>query len=170
MKTDPQKIKEFMQFLSQTLNDEIIVIGGWAVHAYGCKDTTFDGDAMISYRAEGELGDSYLITKNPRRKKSRFQCEANCDIDLYVEHQHGFRITFEEIQAYHEKRDGMNVACPEHLLVLKIDAFKDRHGKPNGAKDKEDLIRLLIHALFKHPSILEKHFEPEALELLPKAV
>jgi hypothetical protein len=163
---DPAKIKDYMRFLCQTMDEEFIVIGGWAVHAYDCKETTFDGDAIISYRAEGELRDSYFVTKNPRMKKSQFLSEVGCDIDLYVEHQHGLRISYEEAQAYHQKRDGMNVVCPEHLLILKIEAFKDRRVTPKGQKDKEDLIRLLLHAPFEHPELLTQHLDEADIELL----
>ncbi len=40
--------------------------------------------------------------------------------------------------------DGFRVACSEHWLALKLEAFKDRQGSPKGEKDARDLIRILL--------------------------
>lgn len=167
---DPDKIKAFLEEMCEIFGDEFVVIGGWAVHAHNCKAKSFDGDAMISYAVEGTLRDSYLVTKNARMKKSQFICEAGCDIDLYVEHQHGLRIPFEEVQAYSKLVGKLRVATEEHLLLLKLDAFKDRRHTPKGRKDAEDLLNMLAHLPFNGAEIFEKHLEDEDRNLLAEVV
>jgi hypothetical protein len=163
----PEEIRSTLQKFTEAFGDEFITIGGWAAVAYGAKGKSLDGDAMVSYQVEGILRDSYLVEKNPRMAKSQFICEAGCDIDLYVEHQHRLRIGFDEIQAYSRKMDGLKVPCPEHLVVLKFDAWKARAMTPKGHKDKQDLLQLLAKADFRNPELLEKHLaDEEMLDLL----
>lgn len=152
--------------MTETFGNEFITIGGWAVNAYRCKGKSLDGDAMISFQTEGSLRDSYILEKNARMKKSQMLCEANCDIDLYVEHQHGLKVPFEEVQAYCQKREGLIVPCPEHLLLLKLQAFKERKNCPKGSKDEEDLLQMLARLTFQHPDISEKYLEEEDIKTL----
>jgi hypothetical protein len=163
---DPEEIRKFLIETTNQFGDEFITIGGWAVNAYACKGKSLDGDAMISFQTEGTLRDFHILEKNPRMKKSQLLCPAGCDIDLYVEHQHGLKIPFEEVQAYHQKRQGLNVPCPEHLLILKLEAFKERRNSAKGQKDKEDLIQMLGKLEFKHPEISEVYLEEDDFQIL----
>lgn len=167
---NPDEIKKILENLCETFGDEFVVIGGWAVHAYNCKSKSFDGDAMVSHIVEGTLNDSYIVTKNPRMKKSQFICEAGCDIDLYVERQHGLRIPFSEIQAYSQQIDRLRVASPEHLLLLKLDAYKDRKHTPKGTKDKEDILSMLAKVPLKKKEIFDTHLDGEDKELLKEVL
>jgi len=167
---DPIKIKEFLEELCQSFPEDLIVIGGWAVNAYGCKGKSLDGDAMVSHTVEGTLRDSYLVTKNLRMKKSQFICPYGCDIDLYVERQHGLRIPFDEIQAYSQKKGHLRVAAPEHLILLKVDAYRDRKNTPKGSKDKEDILSLLGKVSLTNKDIFERHMEKEDAETLKEIV
>ena len=158
---DPEAIRSLMQEFTKAFGDEFITIGGWAVAAYGAKGKSLDGDAMISYQVEGILRDSYLVEKNPRMAKSQFICEAGCDIDIYVERQHRLKVPFDEVQAHSKELGGLRVPCPEHLLILKLDAYKCRRATPKGKKDQEDLLQLLVKAPFKNPEILEAYLSEE---------
>ena len=111
------------------------MIGGWAVHAYGAKDLSFDGDAMVSLVAHGTLRDEYELTRNSRMQKEQFTAPTGHSIDLYVEHQHGLKVPFDELQAFCQQKDGLFVPCPEHLLILKLVAAKGRAGSAKGQKD-----------------------------------
>lgn len=163
---DPEAIRSLMQEFTKAFGEEFITIGGWAVAAYGAKGKSLDGDAMISYQVEGILRDSYLVEKNPRMAKSQFICEAGCDIDIYVERQHRLKIPFDEVQAYSNELGGLRVPCPEHLLILKLEAYKGRRATPKGEKDQEDLLQLLDKAAFKNPEILEAYLSEEDQEML----
>ena len=151
-----EAIREFLVDLSEHFEREFIVIGGWAVHAYGAKNYSLDGDAMISYEVQGTLRDSYEVTKNARMHKEQFRCPTGDDIDLYVERQHRLPVPFAELQAYCRLQAGMWVACPEHLLILKLGAWRDRGHTPKGQKDRQDMINLLDRARteFRHPELL----------------
>jgi hypothetical protein len=41
-------------------------------------------------------------------------------------------------------KNGLRVACVEHLLILKAKAFADRRGTPKGDKDEDDIARMLL--------------------------
>lgn len=165
---DPEKIRQFLIEMTSAFGQEFITIGGWAIHAYGAHGKSLDGDAMVSYQVEGVLRDSYRVEKNPRMAKSQFICEAGCDIDLYVEHQHRLPISFEEIQAHCQMHAGLQVPCPEHLLVLKVVALKARAHSAKGAKDQEDVLNLLALAPITKPKVLETHLglEPELRRMI----
>src|SRR5258708_475811 len=81
--------------VSSSMPKEFIVIGGWAVHAHGAKEYSFDGYAMVSFIAHGILRDEYHIVPNPRLDKHQYHYQG-FDVDLYIEHQHKLRIPFEE--------------------------------------------------------------------------
>jgi hypothetical protein len=162
--TDPAEIKKFLQEMCETFGRDFIVIGGWAIHSYNCKPYSFDGDAMISCEAAGTLRDSFIVTKNARLKKSQFICEAGCDIDIYIENQHGLAVPFEEMQAHAKEKDGMIVACVEHLIVLKLKAIENRGHTPKGAKDKEDILALLINCEIEKKEIIKSYLEEEDFE------
>lgn len=140
---EARKLKSFIEELCLQLPTEFIVIGGWAVYGYNTQNLTFDGDAMISAQAHGYLRDIYNVTANPRMKKQQFVGPTNHDIDLYVEYQHGLRIPYDELKTFSKKRDNMTVACPEHLMILKLDAARNRRNTSKGQKDLEDIAALL---------------------------
>lgn len=137
------RIRAELAELSGLLDGDFIVIGGWAVHAYKPFQLTFDGDAMVSLEAAGVLRDFYEITPNPRMRKAQFVSRAGCDVDLYIERQHGLRVPFDRAQAASRVVEGLRVACPEHLLALKCDAALARRGSAKGEKDTCDLVALL---------------------------
>jgi hypothetical protein len=129
-----------------------VVIGGWAIHAHNPRELTLDGDAMVSLETDGTLRDMFEVTPNPRMKKKQFVGKDGFDFDIYVEQQHGLRVPYSRLSALAEKKDGLTVACPEHLLVLKLDAARDRKGSGKGEKDKQDVLSLLALGTpsFKH--------------------
>ncbi len=123
---DPIHIKNFLVGLAENLGDEFIVMGGWGVWAYEQAEMSHDGDAMISNAALSVLRDDFQVTTTPQKKTRQFRTPEGYDIDLYVEHQHGLKVPFDELQAYSRDLHSMRVASPEHLLVLKLDAAKGR--------------------------------------------
>ena len=166
------RIKKVLETFCDHFTGEFILIGDWALHSYSKSHPLkeLEIDAIVSYAAEGTLNDSYIVTKNPRMKKSQFICEAGCDIDLYVERQHGLRIPFSEIQAYSQQIDRLRVASPEHLLLLKLDAYKDRKHTPKGTKDKEDILSMLAKVPLKKKEIFDAHLDEEDKELLKEVL
>jgi hypothetical protein len=160
---NPLAIKSFLEELCASFGKEFIVIGGWAVYSYNARNLTFDGVAVISYEVQGCLRDSYAVTKNARMKKEQFVGPTGHDIDLYVERQHGLPVDYGELHAYAKQRADLWVACPEHLITLKLEAARDRQGSPKGEKDKLDILALLSlpDEEFANPELLAKHLDDE---------
>lgn len=50
----------------------------------------------------------------------------------------------DEVIAWLQMKHGLRVACPEHLLILKLVAYEDRAGSPKGIKDEDDLVCILF--------------------------
>jgi hypothetical protein len=66
------------------------------------------------------------------------------EFDVYVEGQHGLAVPTDEVVAWSVLKEGLRVASVEHLLILKLDAFASRKGSVKGAKDEDDIVRLLL--------------------------
>lgn len=148
----------------------LIVIGGFAIKTYGAERFSQDGDIMVDFRTLGELRDQFILHKNPRLGKEQFLLSTGAEVDVYVENQHRFRVPFDEIQAYATRRDDLWVACPEHLLVLKLDAAKDRRHTDKGDKDIEDILLLLTKATFENKQLLKDHLSSDLWGLLDEIV
>jgi hypothetical protein len=151
------RIYEHLMEMSAEYGNDFIVIGGWAAFAYGVKEVSFDGDAMVSHVALGAIRDEEVVIPNYRPRKSQYMRDG-FDVDLYVEHHHGLRVPFDEIQARALMVQNLNVPCPEHLFILKIDAARGRYGSEKGLKDLGDVLGL-IDVMAKAPdcSILSKY-------------
>jgi hypothetical protein len=165
---EAKKLREFMEKLCNDLPNDFIVIGGWAVDAYNNTNLTFDGDAMVSIMAHGILKDSFDVTPNPRMKKHQFVGETSHDIDIYVEYQHGLKIPYDELKSLSQKRSGLLVACPEHLIILKLEAAQDRVGTSKGEKDILDLLALisLPKEEYKNIEVLNRYLSEENVATL----
>ena len=70
------------------------------------------------------------------------------------------------IQAFAEKKNGLWVACAEHLVILKLDALKSRRHSDKGDKDTEDILVLTTCAKLERTSILKRHLLSEDWALL----
>lgn len=162
----PQEAVELRQFLlglGKELGAECVLIGGWAVQAYTRASYSLDGDVMVSYAGQGTLRDYYELTKNPRMRKEQFIAPTGHDIDVYVERQHGLQVPFDELQAHSHLIEGIRVACPEHLLVLKLRAAVDRAHSAKGLKDRQDIATLLTSdsSHWKYPDLMSSYFVSE---------
>jgi hypothetical protein len=176
MKFDPkallaqkaERIEKFLQELTAKMAEKptLVVIGGFAVRAHGSRRFSHDGDIMVDYRTHGELRDQFTLYRNPRLGKEQFLTPFGADVDVYVENQHKLRVPFDEIQAFAEKKNGLWVACAEHLVVLKLDALKSRRHSDKGDKDTEDILVLITCAKLERTSILKQHLLSEDWALL----
>lgn len=166
------QVESFLKQLTAQMAElpTLVVIGGFAVRAHGAKRLSLDGDIMVTHSTHGELRDQFTLFKNPRLGKEQFSTPFGAEIDVYVEDQHKLRIPFDEIQAYVEKRNGLWVACAEHLLILKLDALRDRRHSDKGAKDIEDIFVLVSQAQFKHQPVLKDRMTADDWRLLDEII
>lgn len=118
---------------------------------------------MVTYEVQGTLRDAFEVTRNRPMHKEQFRAPTGEDIGLYVERQHRLRVPFAELQAYCRLMEGIWVACPEHLVVLKLPASHERANTPKEFEDKQDLVNLLDRAVtrFEHPELLVNHLTPK---------
>lgn len=131
--------------------DGAVFIGGIAVYAYVASNeasasmaaTTHDADLMISVSDYADLRDLEVLTPNRRLGKQQF-VKNDFEFDVYVQGQSDLVIPVDEAVAHSRLVNGLRVACPEHLIILKMKAFEDRKGTPKGAKDEDDLVRILL--------------------------
>jgi hypothetical protein len=166
------QIEQFLKELTAQVAEQptLIVIGGFALRAYGATRHSHDGDIMVDFRTHGELRDQFTLYRNPRLGKEQFRTPFGADVDVYVESQHRLRVPFDEVQAHAEKKNGLWVACPEHLLILKLQALKGRRHTDKGDKDLEDILVLLTHVQFTRTEILKRHLASDDWALLEEVV
>ncbi|MFJ7439653.1 hypothetical protein ACIQW5_18500 [Methylorubrum thiocyanatum] len=148
-----QSLLDAVSEIQEWFPDGIVFIGGIAVYAHASNDPenaefaaqSHDADFMILLPDFVDLRDIEALTPNRRLGKQQF-VKNGFEFDVYVESQHDLAIPAGEAVAESVVRSGLRVACPEHLLVLKAKAMRDRKGSPKGDKDEDDVVRILMIA------------------------
>ncbi|MGA2125780.1 MAG: hypothetical protein ABSG76_06460 [Xanthobacteraceae bacterium] len=129
----------------------VTFIGGLAVYAQAADraetakfaSMSHDADFMILLPDFADLRDIEVLTPNRRLGKQQFSKDG-FEFDVYVEGQHDLPVPVAEAVAWSQSKRELCVACPEHLLVLKLKAYADRKGTGKGSKDEDDVITLLL--------------------------
>lgn len=141
--------------LASELGDRLVFIGGVAVYLHvshvdppeGFIEFSHDGDFLISLSDFTVLRDLEEVTPNRRLAKHQI-IKHGVEFDVYVERNSHLLVPYEEAMSASTVIEapaigrGIRVASPEHLLVLKLDAYRDRRGSGKGEKDERDLIRI----------------------------
>ncbi|MHB1201326.1 MAG: hypothetical protein ACYCZ6_17605 [Polaromonas sp.] len=151
MLKDPEfnKLLTTCKTLSDHFDQGLVYIGGIAVYLHSVNrdstshlaEATHDADFYISFADMSDLREIEEVTPNRRLSKSQF-IKNGFEFDIYTERISSLRVPYDEVLASSEKYDEMRVASLEHLLVLKLDAFRDRQNSAKGAKDARDIIRI----------------------------
>lgn len=129
--------------------DGVVFIGGVAVYLHidrdalpaGFVEFSHDADLYFSLADFADLRDIEEVTANRRLNKHQI-IRHGVEYDIYLERHNSLAVPYSEARAHSVVIDGMRVACLEHLLVLKLDAYGSRKGSSKGAKDERDLIRI----------------------------
>jgi hypothetical protein len=146
---------EFDKLLSSCLEvaglfpDGVVFIGGIAVYlqAKNLAETsdlaefTHDADFYISLADMGDLRDLEEVTANRRLSKHQM-IKDGFEFDIYTERQSTLIVPYDAVLAASDVKADIRVASLEHLLVLKLEAFRDRKDSSKGDKDAKDLIRI----------------------------
>lgn len=160
---------------------EMIFIGGMAVYLHTVNkdqsaqfaEATKDADVYISLSGFSDLRDIEELSQNARLSKHEFR-KNGFSFDVYTERQSSLPVPYADVAAHAHTFDGVRVAAPEHLLVLKLEAAVNRHGSEHGRKDAKDVIRLLLVAGGALDASLSVKFMQEAhlahLHLILKGV
>lgn len=136
--------------LEDAFDKRLVFIGGVAVYLHvthaalsgNFLEFSHDGDFCISLADFSDLRDMEEVTANPRLHKHQIVVRG-IEFDVYAEYQSSLIVSYEDIAAASRVIDSVRVASLEHLLVLKLEAYKDRIGSTKGYKDARDLIRIL---------------------------
>src|SRR6185436_10365237 len=105
----------------------------------------YDADFYISFADMGDLRDIEEVTANRRLSKHQM-IKHGFEFDIYTERQSTLVLPYDVVLASSQIVGGIRVASPEHLLVLKLEAFADRKGSAKGDKDAKDLLRIAVAA------------------------
>jgi hypothetical protein len=146
-----QRLLAAVKEIQDWFPDGVAFIGGIAVYAHATDSPetskfgamSHDADFMILLPDFADLRDIEVLTANRRLGKQQFSKDG-FEFDVYVEGQHNLPVPAEEVVAWSQVRRGLRVACPEHLLILKLKAHEDRKGSGKGDKDEDDIVRLLV--------------------------
>jgi len=162
--------------LSEMFPDGVVFIGGIAVYLHARKaglegwgiEFSHDGDFYISLADFADLRDIEEVTTNRRLSKHQI-VKDGIDFDVYVERRHGLRVSFSDMAEASTVIEHVRVASPEHLLLLKLDAYADRLASAKGRKDERDLIRI-AHVLARkvRENLFAPYVQAEDLRLMSK--
>ena len=131
----------------------LIFIGGIGVYLHAINtdgltalaEATKDADLYISISGFSDLREIEELSANTRLNKHEFR-KGGFSFDVYTERHSGLPVPYAEVAADAREYDGVKVAAPEHLLVLKLEAAVERKGSEHGRKDVKDIIRLMLVA------------------------
>lgn len=137
---------------------EFVVIGGWAAYLWTKAHKSKDIDILLkNFEDMKYLKEHYILKKNDNLKKYEIKMEE-IDIDIYVPFYSRLALPLGECLKHTAKIDGIEVVSPEILLILKQGAEFDRRDSVKGAKDRIDVMSLLIYSPvdFRKYSVLLK--------------
>jgi hypothetical protein len=131
--------------------DGVVFIGGIAVyfHVVNFPETrdfaefTHYADFYISLADLADLRDIEEVVSNRRLSKHQLT-KRGFEFDIYTERHSALIVPFDQILTHAVSYETVRVACLEHLIVLKLEAYRERHASAKGQKDAKDLIRLAL--------------------------
>ena len=176
-KSEFQKLLSSCSEIATLFPDGLVFIGGIAIYLYTTNEAkiasyaefTHDADFYISMADMSDLRDLEEVTPNRRLSKHQF-IKNGFEFDIYTERYSSLIVPYDQVKAYSEKFDMLSVASLEHLLVLKLEALRDRIKSSKGAKDIKDIIRISqISAARKNKlreELIEGYLSEEHIEIL----
>jgi hypothetical protein len=178
-KIDPtlwKKLWAGIQELSTEFDRRIVFIGGIAVYLHvesAIEDVpenfieySHDGDFYISREDFIQLTDLEEVVRNQRLQKHQIT-KSDIDFDVYKESQNNLLLKYTDVAEESVVLKDVRVACLEHLLLLKLDAYRDRRNSAKGHKDERDLIRIVYLLGSNTPkNIFEKYLLKDEIRIL----
>ncbi len=131
-----------------------VLIGGWANWIYSQTAKSKDIDIYINFDDFFKLQNFFLnkgIFVSFNRKLNKYEAKAEeIDIDIYTPNHCNLIIPCNDVfkKKIFKQFGGFQVIIPEALLLLKLDAEKQRHGTIKGFKDRIDILSLLYKVRF----------------------
>jgi hypothetical protein len=150
---DFQRLLVACDEVSHEYPEGVVYIGGIAVYLHAINnprteqyaESTHDADFYISLSDMGDLRDAEEVVPNRRLSKHQMMRDG-FEFDIYTERQSGLIVSYDAVMASAKKYDAFRVAGLEHLLVLKLEAYRDRRQSTKGQKDAKDIFRIAMLA------------------------
>ncbi len=150
-KTRFDRLLSLCQEIGLLYEPGLVFIGGIGVFLHAVNhaevkelaEATQDADLYISVAGYSDLREIEELTANNRLSKHEFK-KGGFSFDVYTERQSKLPVPYSHVSARAQSYDGVRVAAPEHLLILKLDAAVERKGSEHGRKDIKDIIRLFL--------------------------
>lgn len=153
-----------------------VLIGGLAVEAHTTSAQvgrswvtvwSHDIDLMASTDDIARAQRDEEVVRNLRLRKREIR-KPQADVDVYVDREHGLCVPYPEVWARRVVWEGLSIACVGHLIALKTAALLDRGASGKGAKDAEDLARLLLLAGPGDPALARPWMAPEQVSVIAR--
>lgn len=151
-----------------------VFIGGIAVYLHAIHrpesrelaESSHDADLMLSLADFADLRDQDEVVANRRLSKHQL-IRHGVEFDIYVERQNHLLVPYDEAAAHRVSYGAIQVICLEHLVVLKLEALRDRFHSSKGDKDMRDLVTIsrLAGQDFR-PALSGPFMRPAHLEML----
>lgn len=131
-----------------------VLIGGWAVWLYSQSLKSKDIDIYIDFNDFFKLQNFFVnkgIAVNLNSKLNKYEIKLEeIDIDVYTSDHCSLIIPCKDVfkKKLFKEVQGFEVITPEALLILKLNAEKQRHESIKGFKDRVDILCLLHVAEF----------------------
>lgn len=173
-KSEFERLLAICQEIADYIPDGVVFIGGIAVYMHAINhqlnhiaEFTHDADFYISFADMGDLRDIEELTPNRRLSKHQF-IKSGFEFDVYTERQSSLIVPYDDVIANSVSYENMRVASLEHLLALKLEAYRNRRGSAKGQKDAKDIIRLAILGaeIGFNPDIAMPYIDDEHKDLL----
>lgn len=157
----PTDVLRAAEYIRDWSPDSAVFLGDFAVAMHALETNewqslareTHDIDVYISRADLVDLTDIEAVVPNRRLCKSQF-IKHGVEVDVYTQNIADLVVSYDEIACMAEVRKGFRVAALEHLLVLKVVAWRDRRGSEKGQKDENDICAILL-AMENHPIRVE---------------
>ena len=126
-----------------------IIIGGWACWFYTKTIKSKDLDLYINFDDFFALQSAFLkhgITITLNQKLNKYEAVLDeIAIYIYTPHHCNLIIPCKDVfkNKWFKKQNGFKVIAPELLLILKLEAEKQRTGTIKGFKDRIDILSLI---------------------------
>lgn len=154
-----QRLLTAVSEIAAAFPEGVVFIGGIAVYLHSVNNPpteelaefTHDADFYISIADFADLRDLEEVVANRRLNKHQL-IKHGFEFDIYTERYSSLIVPYDAVMAHAVSYDTLRAACLEHLIVLKLEAYKDRFASSKGSKDAKDLIRLgLVSRSTKKP-------------------
>ena len=151
--SDFERLMRACADLASRYPDGLVFIGGIAVYLHAVNtpqaadlaEFTHDADLYLSLADMGDLRDAQTLTPNRRLSKHQLILDG-FEFDVYTERLSSLPVPYDAVMAHAVGHGELRCACPEHLVVMKIEAYRDRRASTKGAKDAKDLARIALVA------------------------